>query len=114
MARQLRNRGYYNFNKDNFQFLADTTVGTHQVDLTVNLLNPTDSTIHQQYYMGNSIVLNGIDATVLEDSNRGYELDTVQFKEITIIQNKNEFLRPRAIYYNMFLRKNRMYADRLV
>lgn len=46
MARQLRNRGYYDFSKDNFRSLADTTVGTHQVDLTVNLLNPTDSTTH--------------------------------------------------------------------
>ena len=114
MARHLRNRGYYDFSKDNFQFLADTTVGTHQVDLTVNLLNPTDSTRHQQYFMGNSIVLNGVNASTLEDSNRGFELDTIEFKDITIIQNKEKFLRPQAIYYNMFLRKNRMYADRLI
>src|SRR5690554_6718887 len=35
MARELRNNGYYNFSKDNFRFLADTTVGVNQVDLTV-------------------------------------------------------------------------------
>lgn len=114
MARYLRNKGYYDFSKDNFQFLADTTVGTHQVDLTVNLLNPTDSTLHQQYYIGNSTILNGIDIAKLEDSSRHYELDTIQFRNLTIIQDKKEFLRPRAIYYNTFLRKNRMYADRLV
>lgn len=114
MARYLRNKGYYDFSKDNFQFLADTTVGTYQVDLTVNLLNPTDSTLHQQYYIGNSTILNGIDIAKLEDSSRHYELDTIQFRNLTIIQDKKEFLRPRAIYYNTFLRKNRMYADRLV
>ena len=114
MARQLRNKGYYDFSKDNFQFLADTTVGTNQVDLTVNLLNPTDSTLHQQYYLGNSTILNGIDIGKLEDSSKHHEFDTVQFRNLTIIQDKNEFLRPRAIYYNTFLRKNRMYADRLV
>lgn len=114
MARQLRNKGYYDFSKDNFQFLADTTVGTNQVDLTVNLLNPTDSTLHQQYYLGNSTILNGIDIGKLEDSSMHHEFDTVQFRNLTIIQDKNEFLRPRAIYYNTFLRKNRMYADRLV
>ncbi len=64
--------------------------------------------------MGSSTILNGVDIAVLEDSSRRQELDTVQFRDITIIQNKSEFLRPRAIYYNMFLRKNRMYADRLV
>ena len=114
MARQLRNKGYYEFTKDNFQFLADTTVGTNQVDLTVNLLNPTDSTLHKQYYLGNTTIFNGVDIANLEDSTRNAELDTVIFRGITIVQDKNEFLRPRAIYYNTFLRKNRMYADRLV
>ena len=114
MARQLRNRGYYNFSKDNFFFLADTTVGTNQVDLTLGLTNPTDSTLHQQYYIGNSTVLNGIDISKLEDSTNLHNFDTIQFRNLTIIQNKNEFLRPRAIYYNTFLRKNRMYAERLV
>ena len=114
MARQLRNKGFYNFSKDNFQFLADTTVGTHQVDLTVDLLNPTDSTLHQQYFMGNSTVLNGIDIAKLEDSTKHHEFDTIQFRNLTIIQDKKEFLRSRAIYYNTFLRKNRLYADRLV
>ena len=114
MARQLRNKGYYDFSKDNFQFLADTTVGTHQVDLTVNLLNPSDSTLHQQYYLGNSTILNGIDIALLEDSTKHHQFDTIQFRNLTVIQDKKEFLRPRAIYYNTFLRKNRMYADRLV
>lgn len=114
MARQLRNKGYYQFSKDNFQFLADTTVGVHQVDLTVDLLNPTDSTRHKQYYMGNATILNGIDLMKLEDSTMHHEFDTIQFRDITIIQDKNEFLRPQAIYYNTFLRNDKMYADRLV
>lgn len=114
MARRLRNRGYYNFSKDNFQFLADTTVGTNQVDLTLDLINPTDTTLHQQYYIGNSTILNGIDIAKLEDSTKHHEFDTVEFKNLTIIQDKKEFLSARAIYYNTFLRKNRMYADRSV
>lgn len=114
MAKHLRNTGYYNFSKDNFVFLADTTVGTNQVDLTLDLLNPTDSTFHQQYYIGKTTLLNGIDRAKLEDSTLHYQLDTVQFRDMTIIQEKHEFLRPRALYYNTFLRKNRMYADRLV
>jgi outer membrane protein assembly factor BamA len=114
MARELRNNGYYNFSKDNFRFLADTTVGVNQVDLTVELLNPTDSTQHTQYYIGHSTVLNGIDIAKLNDSTSHHAFDTLQYRNLTIIQDKNEFLRPRAIYYNTFLRKNRMYADRLV
>lgn len=114
MARQLRNTGYYNFSKDNFIFLADTTVGTNQVDLTLDLLNPTDSTFHKQYFLGNTTVFNGIDRAKMDDSTQHYRLDTIQFRDLTIIQEKHEFLRSRAIYYNTFLRKNRRYADRLV
>ena len=114
MAKELRNNGYYNFSKDNFRFLADTTVGTNQVDLTIELLNPTDSTLHKQYYMGHSTVLNGIDIAKLEDSTLHHQFDTVQFRNLTVIQDKKKFLRSRAIYYNMFLRKDRLYADRLI
>lgn len=114
MARVLRNNGYYNFSKDNFRFLADTTVGTNQVDLTIELLNPTDSTLHKQYFIGHSTVLNGIDIATLEDSTSHHKFDTIQFNNLTVIQDKNEFLSIRAIYYNTFLRKNRRYADRLV
>ena len=114
MARQLRNKGYYDFSKDSFQFLADTTVGTNQVDLTVNLLNLNDSTLHQQYYIGSTTVLNGLDIAIIADSTNHHNLDTLQFRGLTIIQDKTEFLRPPAIYYNTFLRRNRLYADRLV
>src|SRR5690554_88836 len=37
MTNLLRNRGYYNFLNENFYFLADTTVGDHQVDITLAL-----------------------------------------------------------------------------
>lgn len=114
MARLLRNRGYYGFSKDNFYFLADTTVGTHQVDLTLELLNPTDSTEFKRYYLGHSTIINGVDVSKLEDSTMHHELDTIEFKDMTIIQEKNRFLRPRAIYYNNFLKEGRMYAERLV
>ena len=40
MAKTLRNRGYFNFSKDNFHFLADTTLGNNRVDLTLGLNKP--------------------------------------------------------------------------
>ncbi len=114
MTTILRNRGYYNFLKDNFYFIADTTVGTNQVDVTLALNNPTDSTFHQQYYMGNVTVINGVDPTLLQDSTRHIPLDTIEYRGMQIISEKDRFLRPRAIYYNTFLRPGRLYADRVV
>jgi outer membrane protein assembly factor BamA len=116
MTTILRNRGYYNFSKDNFYFIADTTVGTNQVDVTLALNNPSDTAIHRQHYMGNVTVLNGVDPVVLQDSVRrsSLDLDTLDYRGMQIISEKNRFLRPRAVYYNTFLRPGRLYADRMV
>jgi outer membrane protein assembly factor BamA len=116
MTAMLRNRGYYNFLKENFYFIADTTAGINQVDVTLALNNPSDSTRYRQHYIGNVTVLNGVNPVLLQDSTRhaSLDLDTVDYRGIRIISGKNRFLRPRAVYYNTFLRPGRLYADRTV
>ena len=110
----LRNRGSYDFLKDNFYFLADTTVGDHQVDLTLALNNPTDSTRHQRYNIGRVTVINGVDDDILKDSTRHNQLDTTYYRGLQIISEKDRFLLPRTIYYNTFLRPGRLYSERIV
>ncbi|HHV86908.1 MAG TPA: BamA/TamA family outer membrane protein [Petrimonas sp.] len=114
MTTELRNNGYYNFSKDNFYYLVDSTLGTHQVDITLGLNNPTDSTLHNRYVFGNVIVNNGIDASLLQDSSKRYLLDTIQYRDIKVVQERNKFMLPQAIFYNTFVRPNRVYSDRLV
>jgi outer membrane translocation and assembly module TamA len=110
----LRNRGYYNFLKDNFYFLADTTVGDHQVDVTLSLNNPSDSTLHKQYNIGNVTVINGVPEALINDSTRHHQLDTTEYRGLQIISEKERFLLPKAVYYNTFLRPGRLYSDRIV
>lgn len=110
----VRNRGYYDFEKDNFYFLADTTVGDHEVDVTLALNNPSDSTLHKQYTIGNVTVINGVSDVILRDSTGSHQLDTILFRGLRIISEKEAFLRPRAVYYNTLLRPGRLYSDRIV
>ncbi|MDR1518127.1 MAG: BamA/TamA family outer membrane protein [Dysgonamonadaceae bacterium] len=117
MAQTLRNRGYYNMTKDYFYFLADTTVGTHQVDLTLGITNPADSIgSHQQYYMGKVSITNGVSPYAFQNNTRrnNNKLDTVVFNGMQIISGENRFMRKRALYYNTFLRPGRLYSDRLL
>ena len=114
MAAELRNNGYYNFTKDNFEYLADTTVGEHRVDLTLQLKNPSDSTRYMQYRFGEVIVNNGVDPSILLDSTKHYLLDTVNYRNVKVISERKRFMLPQAIYYNTFIRPDRLYADRIV
>ena len=114
LADELRNRGYYNFNQENFYYLADTTVGNREVDLTLGMNNPTDSTLHKRYTIGNVTVINGIDPVILQDSSRHHALDTIEYRGMRVVSEKEKFLLPQAIYYNNFVRPGRLYSDRLV
>ncbi len=114
MASELRNNGYYNFTKDYFEYLADTTVGEHRVDLTLQLKNPSDSTRHIQYQFGEVVVNNGIDMAILRDSTKHHLLDTIHYRNMKVVSEKNQFMLPQAIYYNTFIRPERIYSDRLV
>ena len=112
MAKTLRNRGYYDFSKDYFYFLADTTVGNNRVDLTLGLNNPSDTTKHLRYYIGDVIIYNGVSSASLSEKND--KLDTTKFQNIYIVSDKNPLLRPRTIYYNSFLRPGRIYSERIL
>lgn len=114
MAAELRNNGYYNFSKDNFYYLVDSTLRSHQVDITLGLNNPTDSTLHKQYKIKKVTVFNGIDPIILRDSARHYKLDTVQYRSMQVISLKDRFLLPQAIYYNTLIRPGRLYSDRMI
>lgn len=110
----LRNTGYYNFLKEDIYYLADTTVGNHQVDLTLGLNSPTDTTKQSLYFFRNITVNNGIDQMLLQDSTRHHLLDTIDFRGINVVSEKNKFLLPKAIYYNTFVRPGRIYSDRFL
>ncbi len=114
MTTFLKNRGYYNFLKDHFYFLADTTVGDHQVDVTLSLNSPPDGLAYNQYSIGNVLVVNGVEDVILSDSTRHSQLDTIDYKGIQIVSQRDRFLLPKAIYYNTFIRPERLYSDRLV
>lgn len=114
MSTELRNNGYFNFSKDNFYYLVDSTLGTHQVDITLAMKNPTDTTQHKFYRFGDVIVHNGVSSSILQDSSKHHLLDTVEFNGIKVVSERTQFMRPRVIYYNTFIRPERTYSDRLV
>lgn len=111
----LKNNGYYGFNKEYVTFNADTTEGSHFVDLTMTLQPPYEnvsSTVfsHEKYYLRNIIFIT--------DYNPGEEESPLQivsdtplkeYKDLKIYNNGKSYLRPGVIYENCFLREGMAY-----
>lgn len=107
---QLRNQGYYYLNKDNFYFLADTTVGDHQVDVTLKY-RPTrvDTATGKDLALQRYRIRDVVVSNTYSPGN-----DTLTHKKIKVLKGKETFIRPSIIYYNNFIRPGRFYSDLLM
>ena len=106
----VRNQGYYNFTKENLYYSVDSTLGSHEVDLKLNLHVDTSKVGHPltRYRMSKVMVMVG--------NQRGFsgEFDTTQYKRLTIISPEGRrFLRPNTIYNNTFVREGRLFSELL-
>lgn len=106
----VRNQGYYNFTKENLYYSVDSTLGSHQVDLKLNLHVDTTKVGHPltRYRTTNVNVMVG--------ERRGFNgiYDTTKYKRLTIISPKGQrFLRPKTIYNNTFVRQGRLFSELL-
>ncbi len=106
----VRNQGYYNFTKENLYYSVDSTLGSHEVDLKLNLHVDTSRVGHPltRYRTSNVFVRVG--------ENRGFtgKFDTTQYRNLTIVSPEGRrFLRPSTIYNNTFVRKGRLFSELL-
>jgi len=107
----LRNIGYYNFSKEYLYFQADTTLNSHQADVTLSLYPARDSTAFKKFKIRNVTILSGFDAASRGNQNIFANPDTTEYKGIKIIYGKNKFLRKSTLFRNNYLRPGRLYSD---
>lgn len=106
----VRNQGYYNFTKENLYYSVDSTLGSHEVDLKLNLHVDTSKVGHPLTRYRTSKVM------VMVGDQRGFsgEFDTTQYKRLTIVSPEGRrFLRPSTIYNNTFVREGRLFSEML-
>lgn len=104
----LRNKGYYGFAKEYVTFNADTTEGSTDVDLTLNIKQPRQPANQEKYdklyFISKIYVLTDYNPSDDDDSKNRCPNDTLQYKDLTIISKKHSYLRPAVIYENCYLR----------
>lgn len=107
---RLRDRGYYAFNKEYITFIADTTAGSQNVNLTMKVLRLSEQqdtptqTLHRRYTISRVIFVTDYDAP--QSSPR----DTVNYHGITVIYGNDHYLRPSVLEEQCFIRAGEPYS----
>lgn len=113
MTNLLRNKGYYGFTKEFVSFNADTTAGSHDVDLTVRLAGayPDNPSTHTPYIIRNIRVVTNYNSLAQESISEIAATDTAYYKDLQIFYGASHYLRPSVIYENCYLRAGMPYRQ---
>lgn len=123
----MRNVGYADFSKEYVYFRADTTLGTHEVDLYMDIYPPKEGKFNR-YGINNVTVVSGLNYNEIPDTDtdrpnrrrpaggNGYfrKADTTHVDNMIIIRGRDKFLRNSTIRRNNYLRKGSNYSDILL
>ena len=102
ITENLRNHGYYAFNKEYITFLADTAADSRAVDLTLNTCEPYRNdhmpyyTEHEPFYVRNVTYITRYDPVAMRNGYWGE--DTVVLPSgIRVYQDSTHYLRPQVL-----------------
>ena len=119
----LRRQGYYYFNKEYLSYTADSSLRSHQVDITLNLKpfvrilpdGTTEEKKHERY------VIRRINAFTLKDSRSSINsplvtFDTIKYKPTLYIffEKKRPLIRPKLIEDELRIFPDQLYSELLV
>lgn len=113
---RLRNHGFYNFNKDLITFNADTTAGSLDVDLTINIaapggINSQGEIEPEKYLIKRVIFVTDFDAGMIFGSGQLVVKDTVYYKDIEILYGDKQYLRPGVLWENNFIEPGKPFRE---
>ncbi|MDR0542993.1 MAG: BamA/TamA family outer membrane protein [Dysgonamonadaceae bacterium] len=108
VSSQLRNRGYYLFTEENLHYLADTTLPSNRVDLTMILTDTAQQAL--PYTVRRVHVFSGYDPLAKED----YKIvDSLDYNGLRIYYDSLHFLRSSVIREKVPVRPGQLYRERL-
>ncbi len=115
----LRNNGYYAFSKEFITFNADTSENSKEVNLTI-IVNPPYATVrpgakkidtHSPYFIRNITVITNYDPVTMDSLSNIVGQDTTFYDKLTILHNKNIYLRPSVIDENCYIKAGKPFND---
>lgn len=115
ITRRLRNKGFYGFQKNYITYTADTTYGSSQVDLTMNIEAPRQALLQGAlspdvpFFVRRIFVVTDYNPAVMTspEAYATYASDSVEYKGITIYYTDKQYLRPGVIAENCFISQDK-------
>ena len=98
ITENLRNHGYYAFNKEYITFLADTAADSRAVDLTLNSRAPYHNdhmpyyTEHEPFYVRDVVYVTDYDPVAMHDGFEGMDVVTMA-SGVKVIEGDERYLR---------------------
>ena len=114
ITEDLRNKGYYAFNKEYITFMADTAANSYDVDLTLNGRDPYFNermpyyTQHSPFYVRNVTYVTSYDPVAMQGGYWG--VDTVNMKSgVRVFVGEDDYLRTEVLDECNFIEPGSLY-----
>lgn len=117
ITNELRNNGYFYFSKEYIYYEVDSSLGTHEVDVTLGIKNPIakvegekDSTrevTHARYYINNIYIYTDYDPKL-----KAAPKDTLLLNDYYLLSTGPLRYKPRLIANALFISKGELYQQK--
>lgn len=115
ITEQLRDEGYFNFNRSFITYSADTGAGDHEVNITLTVNNiirkvpgysdSLEELMHKRYVINDIYIVTDHQP---QAKNRS-DLDTLLFNQYTFVSDGPLKMKPKILKNNFFINKNDFY-----
>ncbi|MFI3239653.1 MAG: BamA/TamA family outer membrane protein [Bacteroidales bacterium] len=111
----LQDKGYYAFNKDYIVFLADTTENSNEVDLTLRVLPPVNSSKipnynkHEEFYYRDVIFVTNYNHLGGVQDNSFSAQDTITYDDYKILYDDDRYISEKVLTENCYFAPNKRY-----
>ncbi len=117
ITENLRNNGYYDFNKDNITFIADTAAYSKALDLTMVLHSPKNSGAltadsagnHRRYDIRRVVFVTNYDPKLGGEYARTHAIDSADYKGITVLYGHDRYLKPQTLEEKCYIHPGQPY-----
>ena len=107
IAEDVRDQGYYLFNKDMILYDLDSSDASKNMNVYVNVATPSDSLDHRKFYINNVYIYT--DFTFEQFSDSTTVLDTLKRGYFYIIYQKDLLVKPYTLLSSIYFKRGDLY-----